>query len=490
MNATTQVTPAEVAEAVPFERTQVAKAVEITVNHDKLEAIQSGRIQELMKHENELLDRIAALADIRNEVERDRQQSILNADLRNVRTERVKHQEDVGILATELFALYDELGMQTSKAREDTPADIALHEAAKGRLLQAMQAVAEANARVTTAEAEVEKAKNSWFFKGRKTEQANAVLEMGRAAVTRAEEAVTVAQAGIKETEAQVEINKRDRVRKASLGENFALIRLFTNDAISALKKDYDATVVRVEMTEKALKSALEKKRVTARQLDETRDAITIKDRDLVREQAALEEIVDVGSPDYADQEAIVAGIRNEQAQLKGKELELNTTHMAMTQAAAANESSLLGLRVQSETTNVYIIKLTNAEKTAEILGRNIDQMVKNTQQEVASDALDRVTDKMTMTAVKLGIKAEVASAKTRNDAIERHHDLMASLTVTRETGDKAVATEAARYLELDAVIRQGYKERGVDLNMSHLEAAMRAVTGQPVQDAGGEVAY
>jgi hypothetical protein len=138
------------------------------------------------------------------------------------------------------------------------------------------------------------------------------------------------------------------------------------------------------------------------------------------------------------------------------------------------------------------MVKLETAEKTAEVLGHNIDRMVKNTTQEAASDALDRVNDQMVITAVELGVRAEVASAKVANDALARHAEFMKQLTQIRGAGDEATAIEARRYIELDERVRAGYAEQGIDVEgMSHLLEAAKTV-GKPRRAAAdtGEVSY
>ena len=326
------------------------------------------------------------------------------------------------------------------------------------------------------AQARVDKTtvEGSWMPIGRKAKVTAAirVIESLKKHDVQAKKDLKTAQDNIAVVEEQIEVDKRDRVRKASLAENFALIRQFTSNATDILTSDIEETATRASQTEKALNSALKKKVETARALDALRDELQNLERDLIRERNALDEIPDQGSSEYAEQQTIVAELDLKMTDSKGIELKLNTTHMAMTQAIEANKSSLAGLKVQRDTAEVYHIKLSTAEKTAEIMGRNIDRMIKNTFQETASDSLDRVTDKMTMTSLVMGIKAEKASVKGRNDAIKRHDKLMENMKLARSDGDKAVAFEAQRYMEIDKKIRQGYKERGVDLDMSHLVSA------------------
>lgn len=472
----------------------VAQAVNTAIVEQKLEKIrQSTQIHELMVREQELIDRINKLSAMPDTTDSIRQKAMMETDLLSVRSDRVRYQEDIGVLAVELFSLYDELGMQTTKAGEDSPEDIAIRQKAKDAEARQISAIATANAGLESAQTEKTSAKDAWWPFGKADNIRIAQRKISRAEsdISNAEKALEGATEEILLTEDQIEINKRERIRKASLAENFALIRQFTSAATNILTQDIEATEERASLTEKALASALKKKRETARELDAVRDSIRKGETDLRREENALDEISDQGGSEYAEQQTIVTNIETEMSALKGSEIKFNTTHQAMTQAIEANKSSLMGLQMQAETAGVYFIKLTNAEKTAEILGANIDRMVKNTQQEVASDALDRVSDSMIQKAHELGIKAEIASVKNRNDAVERHDKLMATLTANRASGDQAVAVEAQRYIALDTKIRQGYKDRGVDLEMSHLESALSSLNAKHEQEsATSEVTY
>lgn len=471
------------------------EGLQADIVHDKLKQIQSGKLRELLEKQNALIERIEKLSELPNMREAERQRAVLESELKTVREEIVKRQEDVGVLAHELFALYDELGMKSVSAGEDRPEDIARRQTAKSAVSNAERILSETNIELGKVIEEKTEAEGAWwpFGKQAKIEAAASKINSLKRRIGEIEKQIKAAQENIAVVEEQIEVDKRERVRKASLAENFALIRDFTRNATTILKSDIEETAERAALTEKALNSALEKKRVTARELDALRDKMATTKRDLDRENNALSEIVDQGSSAYAEQQKVVTDLESAMTKMSGEELTLNTTHMAMTQAIEANKSSLAGLTVQHDTAQVYLIKLVNAEKTAEILGRNIDRMIKNTMQETANDALDRVTDSMTMTAVALGINAEVASGKARNEAIKRHDELMKELHAVRKTGDEAAAAQAARYLELDAQIRQGYAERGVDLEMSHLEAALGTFSGQKNAEAekpAGEVTY
>ncbi len=465
-------------------------ALRSSVVHDKLKEIQSNSMRKLLERQNELIERLEGLSEIPNMAEAERQRAIIEADLQSVRIEYAKRQEDVGVLVNELFALYDELGLQSKIAGEDSSEDITKRKDAVDAVTNATVSIKGLEAALVQARVDKSEAEGSWMPIGRKTKVAAAeqVVAGLKKDIVQAKKDLETAQGNIAVVEEQIEVDKRDRVRKASLAENFALIRQFTNNATTILKSDIEETADRANQTEKALNSALKKKVETARALDALRDELQDLERDLVRERNALDEIPDQGSTNYAEQQTVVAKLDLEMTDKKGTELKLNTTHMAMTQAIEANKSTLAGLKVQRDTAEVYYIKLTTAEKTAEIMGRNIDRMIKNTFQETASDSLDKVTDSMTITTVVLGIKAEKASSKNRNDAIERHDELMKNMKLARDDGDKAIAFEAQRYMAIDKKIREGYKDRGVDLNMSHLASAAAVFEAKAVETVDGSV--
>lgn len=449
----------------------------LDMNH-RLADIQSAQLRGLLERQDALIARVNALASITDVADAERQRSIIDADLQTVRVEIAKRNENVGVMAAELFGLYDELGLQAQKANTDSPEDAVKRQRAQSAVQSAMEAVATAKANVATAKGKVATTEGGWnpIGKSERIEAAKAEVVTAEAAVTDAEAALSTAQTGIGEVEAQIEIDRADRIRHATLSENFTLIRQFTENATRTLREDIEATEGRRSMTATALTSALTKKAETARDLDALRDKMRSLERDLSRENVALGEIPDQGSSAYAEQQKIVTEIETKMVTSRGEELKLNTMLMALNAAIEANRSSLAGLTSQRDTAGVFVIKLEVAEKTAAILGHNIDRMVKNTTQEAASDALDRASDKMIITTVELGIQAEVASAKLRNEAIARHDTLMDKLHSARASGDQAMSTEAARYIELDSTIRKGYAARGIDLDMGHLQAAAESV--------------
>lgn len=449
----------------------------LDMNH-RLADIQSAQLKSLLEKQQVLIERVNALASITDVADAERQRAIIEADLESVRIEIAKRNENVGVMAAELFGLYDELGLQAQKANTDSPEDQAKRDRAKAALQAAMDALATARANKQTADDAVTTAEGGWnpFGKEAKVAAAKAGVTTAEEAVRAAEAVLKTAELAISEVDAQIEVDRADRIRHASLSENFALIRQFTENATKTLKEDIEATETRRGVTDKALTSALTKKAETARTLDALRDTIRTLERDIQREDAALREIPDQGSAAYAEQQQIVTRLEADMVVKRGDELKLNTLLMALNAAIEANRSSLAGLTSQRDTAEVFVIKLETAEKTAAILGHNIDRMVKNTTQEAASDALDRASDKMILTTVELGIQAEVASAKLRNEAIARHDTLMDKLHSARQSGDQAMSAEAARYIELDSAIRKGYAARGIDLDMGHLAEAAASV--------------
>jgi len=475
----------------------------------------------MLDKQNELITRLEGLASLNDVSKAEEQRLIIEAELADVRAEIAKRQENVGVLAYELFGLYDELGMKASASKEDNEDDIAKRQAAKKVVEDARKAVGAAEAKLASLDlgtadstaakelARFEEAKTDagkdWKLWARKAnvEAVQAEIDSFTTSNTQAkfhaEEAIEAAKAAVLEAEeaeaevhAQIEIDKADRVRTASLKENFALIAEFTRQATTVIKEDIAETEERRMVTEKALASALKARRDTAADLDEVRDGITTITRDHAREQDALAEIPDQSSADFAEQHAKVIELENQLTAARSDELKLNTRHMSLTAAIEASRSSVAGLTTQRDTAEVFLIKLQTAEKTAHLLGENIDRMIKMTMGETASDALDQGMDKMIHTAHALGIQAQVSSGKIRNNAIARHDQMMQRLVNARDAGDEAMALEGQRYIELDQKLRKGYGDLGVDVDMSHLEAAAKAFSereGRPAPSSG-EIVY
>ena len=429
---------------------------------EKVKEIQQGKLQLLFDESDAIQARINELAKLPNKIDAARQKAILEAEHTNVRAEIAKRSADVGTLTNAIFALLDKLGLQTQKAGDDSPADIAKRDSALQKITIAQESLAGAK----TQESE---ARNAWWGKDKKIAAAMMV-------VRRAEESLRAAEDNVAVVEEQIGVDKRERIRNASLSENFALLRQLTERTVAIRQDDVDQSIERADSTERSLKSALEKRLESSQKLEEVRKSVQDLAKQLDTEERALSEIADQSSPLYAQQSIVVTEMQQKMTALKGEELILNSDVMSKTLVIEASRSTLGGLRVQIDTGKVHIIKLTHAEKNAQILGQNIDRMVKNVTGETASDSLDRTMDNLVFTSVELGIEAEVASADARNKAIERHGEMMQRVHEVRALGDEAMAKHAHQYLELDAQIRQGYKDRGIDIEMSNLAAAASTI--------------
>lgn len=425
---------------------------------ERIKDIEQNKLQTLFDEADAIQERIKELAKLPDKIAADRERAILEANDRSVRAEIAKRSEDAGTLTNAIFALLDKLGLQTQEAGDETQSDIAKREAAKEAFSAASLALAAAKLKMQSAE-------GAWFFKGAKIEAAKSEIETKQ-------KTFDLAEIGLADIEEQIKADARDRIRNASLAENFALLRKLTEKTVKIRQADVDASIERADSTQKSLASALEKRLENAKLLEQARNDLDKVSKELETEERALNEIPDQSSPLYAQQSIVVAGLQQKLTELKGQELALNSDVAAKTLVIEASRSMLTGLRVQIDTGKVNIIKLQHAEKNATILGLGIDRMVKNSIDETAADKLDMSMDKMVITSVELGIQAEVASAEMRNQAIKRYDEMMEQLHKIRTTGDEAMAKKAQDYLELDAKIREGYKQRGVDIEMSNLGAA------------------
>jgi hypothetical protein len=456
------------------------KAMDASIVSQRIQEIQSTSLQTLLDRQNELIAQLDKLSELPDMIETERQRAIIEADLASVRAEYVKRQEDIGVLANSLFALYDELGLQSQNAQKETPEDVAKRDAAH-------QAVLTAQTEVGRTEAELDEAKESWWPIGKE-----ARIEAAKQNAENAQIKLQTAKDAIAIVEEQIIVDARDRVRKASIAQNIALIREHTGKATEILSRDIENTAESIALTRRALESAVQKNVATVRSLDAIRDEIEKLKRDLQREQQALDEIPDKNTAVYAEQQKVCIDIEQTLTTKSGQELQLNSTHIAMVQAIEANKSSLSTLQIQHDTAQVYMAKLTTAEKTAEILGRNIDQISKNMIQETANRSLDQVTDHMTITTVSLGTQIGVASLKDRNDALERHLKFMESIKGIQELGMKAEAVELVRSGKTEQAMRDGYKNLGIDVDMSNLAKAVEGSMSKPapVEKGGKEVTY
>lgn len=438
-----------------------------------------------------------ALIEQARQMEAEARQALANAaaELESIEPGVAQAKLDIPAATSDLRAGED------AKARADqekSVADAAMAAALKkfnlfgrrDRAVEAAQpAVDAAHAAVKKADAAIAAAAHKIAQSQRVVDTAQARTEAAQEKVAKAEQAVVEAEQGIKDAMEQVRVNREDRVRNASLTENFKLVDRFTGEALTVLDEDLKAMRERQVSTQKTLDAAFPARVETGRELDAKKDEIERLNRDLKREQQTLTEYPDQKSPEYLEQSKLVAEIEEELTRATGEELQLNTRLMALTAAVEGARSTLAGLTTQIDTAEVFKIKFETGRKAAELMAKNIDQLMKGTMNETGHDALDQSLTMMTVGAVDIGIHAEASSLRLRNETLERAAGMMDQIRTLRDAGDQVQAEEAQRYLELDARLRAGYAERGLDVDMGHLmEAAAEAQAEMtPATDGASE---
>ena len=81
---------------------QLQEAMKASVVQDRIREIQSKSLQGLLDKQNELIERLEKLAELPDMTKAEEQRAIIEAELKSVRTEYAKRQEDIGVLANSL----------------------------------------------------------------------------------------------------------------------------------------------------------------------------------------------------------------------------------------------------------------------------------------------------------------------------------------------------------------------------------------------------
>lgn len=217
-------------------------------------------------------------------------QRILNATLEELRADFAQEEGD---LAEALAALQATLGAldQQFEQLDEPPAE-------------AREIIAEAEAAVREAEQEIEEAKQAWFRRATKTAAAEIDLKTAK---MRLEEAHRTAQ-----------LMARERVRSANFEQSFQRIQLMATRIADVIQQGFRETDTRLKITAERRQAALELKEQAARALEKVRTGHAEAEDKLRAAQDQLQGLVN-GTPEYVQQEQVIADLRAHVEDLAGR---------------------------------------------------------------------------------------------------------------------------------------------------------------------------
>lgn len=471
-----------------------------------IEAIAGNKLKELLAHEAELHAEIDRLSSLENENRDSRLISVKQADLETTRAEIAKRGEDLATLSYSIAGEMDVFGRLSGDALQDNEEDIAKKEAANDALNRAEKALITAESTKTAAENSLTdfetaktKAKNSFIF-GRKKRVAAADqhLRIVKQRILNAQSAIEAAENNLEEAKTnipivleQVEVDKRTRIKDASLEETYALISKWVAQAKNILKDDISEYTVRIVETKEASSKAIERRQKAAERMRAAEIRLTELEANYDTCETDRSDITDRTDPTYQKITKQMEELAIELDAAKNEKKLAEGSFSDAEIAAKERSTSLKALTAQNELAKHQFNKFVISEETAHFIGQNIEVLVKGSVREVLNESLDKGIHKMTITVYEVAQKLRVSSGKQLGDMQERKLEVLEILEELDGETDEAVAINNQRLADVTQKLREGYSQKGADPDeMSNLAAAAELaskVTGMQQESKIGD---
>ncbi len=450
-----------------------------TTLEEQIQQIASGKLKELFQQEAELKAEIDRLSSIGSEAGKMR---LKEADLQTVRVDIAKRSEDLASLAYAMAAEMESFGQLSGTAFADNSDDIAMRTAATERLNNVQSALSRSQIELDLAKSEKTDAESltqlPWILKGlngreTKISAAQSKLKTASSDVSKNEVLLTEAQENIVVVEEQIQTNKRERLREASLLETYERISGWVTQAKNILKKDIAEYELRLAQTKKSKAEAIERRIIASGRISTARDMIASLNVKLLEKQSDQSDITDRTDTSYQKLEAeindIVADLDYQNNELKLAESGFTDAEIAVKERNA----SIMALTAQAELAKHQFNKFVVTEESANIIGRNIEVLVKGGDRAIINESLDKAGHKMTIVVFDLSNKTAIAAARQLNNMKERNLEVLQHLGEIDQEADSVLAVELKRNAEISQRLREGYEKQGLDVEeMSSLSAA------------------
>lgn len=452
---------------------------------EQINAISSEKLKRLLKDEAELRAEVERLSSIKGE---EKALKMKEASLANVRAELMKRGEDMASMSAAIAAHAESFGHHTIDAYKDTEEDTAKRESAGKRLSGARESVGKAKAKLESldlsspasaaskSKVEIEV---SWNFitKGKRLEEFLAQhatdVNSATAQLKTAEAEVISADENILLVAEQIEVDKRDRIKNASLEQTYEFIASLVKASVKILDgdiADYDEAVTR---TNQSLSGAISKRRDVSQTLRDAQDSLTKKQREKADIDRDLGDFTDLTDPQYQDLSVKAEALSAEISQLTNEVQLQEGVFSDMELAVKENQASIAAMTMQKRLAERQRNKFRAIERTARDIGQNLVLMVKGMSREGIMESLDKGTNKMSVAVFDAARKVQISAARQLSDMVERRVDVLKELEEINKSADGVLAEEVKRYDEVAEKMRRGYGEQGLDVeNMSSLSAA------------------
>ena len=495
--------------------------IRMTENRESLQKaidqISSNKLKELLEREKELKAEIDDLSAIDSEMNADRI-SALETDLGSTRAEIAKRGEDLASLSFAIAGEMEAFGRLSGDALQDNAEDIARKEGAYSAIEEAENNLIDAKASLESAETDFKKAKekearlsadlaeaetelqtqesSSWWGRKKRiqtaqdelagvqrnsrtavsdTQSVESRIEQANQQIENAENCLETAKNELPVILEQIEVDKRNRIKEASLEETYAMITKWVTQAKDVLKEDIGEYLTRIKETHDARKAAIDRREEAAQRIKKAKENLNDLDMDFQEVKLRRDDITDKTDPEYQSltTEMEELAVKLDAAKNEKQLAESNFSDSEI--AVKERIQSIQALTAQCELAKLQFNKFVMNEETAHYIGQNIEVLVKGTTREALNESLDKGVQKMTIAVFDVALKTQVASVKQLNDMGERKINLLKLMDEMEGEKNHALAEQAERY---ESIAEQFKKDLGLDVdNMPGLNAAAEMIS-------------
>lgn len=432
-------------------------------------------LDDLLSQQETLLAEAKEASELDDTAEAAARMQIINARLEKLAEELPKYREDTAELIAGLEATLTKMGVQINNLDKPTAADTGLIQAAQVKLDALQPALDKAKA---AKDAEIKELEDGWFVRNK--DARIAALQQDKASLdTKYEADLKMAERAVEEAKAQVERNRRARIRDAQFDAQFDRFIAIAAQIQDALLKNVKNSEARMVKTRQELAAAMEQKEKLSRQIADLAETIAGKEEALLTIEGQIASAIEQADRDALESKRSAAV--QELSDLQGKRQEMEVVRNSLDTAATKHQTMLDAIVVQRDNQRSHAMKLAADSRARFEQAKNLVIIIQNTAQEDAASRLHEVGSGLDRMSVEVAAKALIASEQARLRLLKGHEEDKAKLAEITEALAEGRAGIAIEDAEIRARARENF---GLDIgDSSWLQIAQR-VAGQDAEAA------
>jgi chromosome segregation ATPase len=481
----------------------IAQAKTASNLQEQIEKVSTKKLKDLLERSSKLHSEIDQLSSIDAE---SKMIAVKSAELQSVNAEIAKRTEDIASLSYMIAEEMETFGQMSVDALKDTDVDIAKRnksldavKSAEKQIVDARTEVSVGDANIITLEAAKVTAEKSFIW-GRtdRVQTAQRALESAQYKVQRAREQIEAAEKALEDAktnipvvEEEIRLDKRVRLKDASLLEVYRTISTFVTKAKNILKVDIGEYQTRIKETETSRIKAIERGEVASKRIHDAKQKIEELEVQLAAKQLEIDDLTDRTDPAY---QALATAIDDITIQLDAQNNEQKLAESAFSDAEIAKKErkmSIMTLTAQLELAKHQFNQFVMNEETAYDVGQNIEVIVKGNNRAIIHESLGKGINKMTLAVYDVSRKAAIASAAQISNLQEEKVKVLKTIDSMDEAANAALALQFERFEVSTQKLREVFKAKGVDIDgMQNLKAAAdlaKQMSGTPAQKGDAE---